>query len=84
MKTKRSQIAGSFPQCEYTECVALICQSEWVSPLTFPFIGFYGGWGAESVNSAKILMDIKKKPKWKKTLKRKRPHVESDTDNASD
>ena len=33
MKTWRSQIGSPFPQCEYTECVALICQGKWESPL---------------------------------------------------
>ena len=77
MKTQRSQIAGSFPQCEYIECVALICQGEWVSPLTFPFIRLHGGWGAQSVNSAKNQNPSEKTPKLK------RPLAESDSDNDS-
>ena len=65
MKTEISEIVGLFPLCEYTECVALICQGEWVFPLTFPFIGLLSEWGAQSVNSSKIPMATKKKKKKK-------------------
>ena len=66
----------------YTECVALICQGEWVSPLTLPFIGLCGGWGLHSVNSAKTLWIQKKTIE--KNPKLKCLHAESDFDNDSD
>ena len=77
----RFQIVGPFPQCEYTECVALICQGEWVSPLTFPFIGLCGGWGAQSVNLAKIPMDTTPPNPSTPNPQLKHPHAESDFDN---
>ena len=43
-----------------------------------------GGWGAQSVNSAKIPMDTNQNPSEKKNPRLKRPHAESDSNNDSD
>ena len=54
-------------------------------PCAFPFIGLCGGWGAQSVNSAKISMDTKQNQNpSEKTPKLKHPYAESDSDNDSD